>query len=456
MAAKQHSEFRTDQLAPHSVEAEEAVLGAILISPDAIYEVSFLNADDFFIVRLGWIFGAMKALHTRHEPIDYLTVVTELEQAGKLKEIGGASYLLGLINKTPSALYVEGYGRIVERMAFRRRLINAAGQMVRVAHSDEPDITVVKANADQIYFDATDVMDESTDSTMQELIGQDFDTLQATINGAEVAGVKTGMVDIDNMIAAMRDGEFILVAARPGMGKSSWMQTVTENAAKVGKSIGMFSLEMKKSEVTRRFVAAESGIPFKRLQEGKLQGDEWDRYMTAIKSIGQWRVVIDDRETVSPADIRSKARRWVAQHEIDLLIVDYIQLVNGGSVYAKKDNRVNELGFISRQLKMIARELGIPVIAAAQLNRDVEKRSNKRPQLSDLRESGTLEQDTDLVLFIYRDSYYYADSPSGNITEIHIAKQRNGPTGMVETLWMPERMRFENAIKIDLDKATWS
>jgi replicative DNA helicase len=456
-ATYESSELRSDQLAPHSAEAEQAVLGAILINPEALYEViPFLTPDDFFIVRYGWIFKAMIDLHDRREYIEHLTVTEELEQSGKLAEVGGAAHLLWLIGQTPSALNTEGYGRIVERMALRRRLIDAAGQIARVAHSEETDISIVVGKAEEAIFSVTQAHQTQGVRSMHELASAVYDDAIAANRSGTVPGLRTYLKDIDTLMGGMRGGDLIIVGARPGMGKSSFLHGIFAESSRAGVPVALLSIEEGDEQVTQRLVAAETGIPYERIAAGNIYANELQAFTDATNQvINRWPSVIDSSPELTPMDVRVKLRRFQFEYGIELAMIDYIQLMTGGPKFAKSDNRVQEISFISRELKKIARELNIPIVAAAQLSRKVEERSDKRPMRSDLRESGSLEQDTDKIGFLYLDKYYYPDSPAGDRTEFHLAKNRRGPTGMVEILFQPVRMRFVDAARIDLNDIAW-
>ena len=445
--------LRSDQLAPHSVEAEEAVLGSVLINPEALFEVlSFLKADDFFIVRHVWLWEALMNLHERRDPIDYLTLVNEMEQMGRLAEIGGAAYILGLINKTPSALNVEGYGRIVERMAVRRRLIDAAGEIARVAHSEETDIDSVIGKAEQAIFEVTERRLTRELVPVKEVLSDYFDHVTLLARHQEdVMGVPTGFIDLDRLLGGMQKSDLIIIAARPGMGKSSWLNSVVLNAARNRQRVALFSLEMSSEQLVQRIVSAETNIPSNKLREGSLDERDWAQFVAATQRLGELPIHLDDTPALSTQELRTKARRLYLEYGLNLIMVDYLQLM---TTPYRSENRVQEISYISRSLKQLARELNVPVVAAAQLSRAVEQRNDKRPLLSDLRESGSIEQDSDVVMFIYRDAYYNPETPDGNLAEVHIAKHRNGPTGVVNLVFIPELTQFKNAaaVNVDLDK----
>jgi len=445
------TDMRGDQLAPHSIEAEEAVLGSILINPEALFEVlPFLQSEDFFIVRHQWIWEALVALHERRDPIDYLTVVSDLEQTARLTEIGGAAYILSLINKTPSALNIEGYGRIVERMAVRRRLIEAAQQVARVAHSDETDIDEVISRAEQAIFEVTERRLVHDLVPIKDAVSEYFDHVTLMARHQGVMGVPTGFVDLDRMLGGMQRSDLLIIAARPGMGKSSWLNSVVMNAARLNQRVALFSLEMSNEQIVQRFVSAMTHIPSQKLREGALDEKDWAEFVRSTEEMSRLPIHLDDTPALSTQELRSKARRLHLEMGLDLIVVDYLQLM---TTPFRSENRVQEISYISRSLKQIARELNVPMVSAAQLSRAVEQRTDKRPQLSDLRESGSIEQDSDVVLFIYRDSYYNPESPDGNRAEIHIAKHRNGPVGAVDLIFIPELTQFMNATRqnIDLD-----
>jgi replicative DNA helicase len=448
--AQSASDLRSDQLAPHSIEAEEAVLGSILVNPEALFEVlPFLQGEDFFIVRHTWIWEAMLGLHERRDPLDYLTIVSELEQAGRLAEVGGAAYILSLINKTPSSLNVEGYGRIVERMALRRRLIDAAQQVARVAHSDETDIDEVINRAEQAVFEVTERRLVHDLVPIKNAASEYFDHISFLARHQEmVMGVPSGFIDLDRMLGGLQKSDLVIIAARPGMGKSSMLNSIVMNAARLNQRVALFSLEMSNEQLVQRFISGITHIPSHKLREGKLDDNDWSQFVAATEDISRLPIHLDDTPALSTQELRSKARRLHLEYGLSLIVVDYLQLM---TTPFHSDNRVQEISYISRSLKQLARELNVPLISAAQLSRAVEQRTDKRPQLSDLRESGSIEQDADVVMFIYRDAYYNPDSPDGDRTEIQIAKHRNGPTGVVDLIFIPELTQFQNAARVSVD-----
>jgi replicative DNA helicase len=444
---------RPDQMAPHSVEAEEAVLGSILLNPDALFDVaSFLQADDFFIVRNGWVWEAIVRLQERNEQIDYITVVEELRHQERLEEIGGAAYITYLINHTPSSIYAETYGHIVERAAIRRRMLNAASQIARLAHEESADINEVIDQSEAALFAVTERRLRKDIIPIRLAISDYFDRIEYLYGqDQESLGVPTGFTDLDRLLGGLQKSDLIIVAGRPGMGKTSWLLSVALNAARVGMRVASFSMEMSNEQIVQRLVSSETGINTQQLRLGKLDEREWALFTEATDKLSRLRVFLDDTPALSPLQLRSKCRRLYSEHGLDLIMVDYLQLMSSGTGY--NENRVQEISFISRSLKQVARELNVPVLAAAQLSRAVEQRQDKRPQLSDLRESGSIEQDSDVVLFIYRDEVYNEHTERPNQADVIVAKHRNGPTGNVALYFRKELTQFSNLSKTDVDLA---
>ncbi|HCN31042.1 MAG TPA: replicative DNA helicase [Verrucomicrobiales bacterium] len=442
--------FRADQLAPHSVEAEEAVLGSILLNAEALFEViSFLKPEDFFIVRHSWVWEAILRLHERRDPIDYLTVASELEQTGQLLELGGAAYILSLVTRTPSSLNVEGYGRIVERMSIRRRLLDAAGKIARVAHSEETDIDEVVSQAEQAIFDVTERQRANELVSIKEVASAYFDQISYKArHQEELLGVPSGFLDLDRMMGGFQKSDLLIVAARPGMGKTSWLNSIVLNAARLRQRVAMFSLEMGNEQLIQRLISSETHIPSQKLREGKLDDRDWAAFVAATERLADLPIFMDDTPALSTQELRSKARRLSREHGIDLILIDYLQLM---TTPYRSENRVQEISFISRALKQLARELNVPIIAAAQLSRAVEQRGDKRPLLSDLRESGSIEQDADLVGLLTREDYAgakmavedeEAEAKKKGQAVLILAKNRNGPTDDVPLRFIDHAMRF--------------
>jgi len=381
-------------MAPHSVEAEEAVLGSVLLNSDSLFEVaSFLQPDDFFIVRNSWVWEAILRLHERNEQIDYVTVVEELRQQGRLDDIGGAAYITYLINHTPASIYAEAYGRIVERAAIRRRLLSAASEIAQLAHEESADINEVIDRSEASLFSVTERRLRKELVPINLAISEYYDRIEHLYeHRGEPLGVPSGFVDLDRLLGGMQKSDLIIVAGRPGMGKTSWLLSVALNAARARARVAIFSMEMSNEQIVQRLVSSETGISTQNLRLGKLDDREWTLFVEATGNLSNVRIFLDDTPAQSPIQMRTKCRRLYSEHGLDLIMVDYLQLMNSGS--GRVENRVQEISFISRQLKQLARELNVPVLAAAQLSRAVEQRQDKRPQLSDLRESGCLTGDT--------------------------------------------------------------
>ncbi len=451
--SQESTSVRPDQMAPHSVEAEEAVLGSILLNPDALFDVaSFLQADDFFIVRNGWVWEAVLRLQDRNEQIDYVTLVEELRHQDRLEEIGGAAYITYLINHTPSSIYAETYGRIVERAAIRRRMLNAATQIARLAHEESGDIDDVIDQSEAALFAVTERRLRKDLVPIRTALVDYFDRIEYLhAQDQESLGVPTGFHDLDHLLGGLQKSDLIIVAGRPGMGKTSWLLSVALNAARAGARAAIFSMEMSNEQIVQRLISSETGISTHNLRLGKLDEREWALFVEATDKLSGLRVNLDDTPALSPLQLRSKCRRLYSEHGLDLIMVDYLQLMSSGTGY--NENRVQEISYISRSLKQVARELNIPVLAAAQLSRAVEQRQDKRPQLSDLRESGSIEQDADVVVFLYRDEVYNENTERPNQADVIVSKHRNGPTGSVALYFRKELTQFSNLRKTDVDLA---
>jgi replicative DNA helicase len=434
------------QIVPHSREAEESVIGSILINPEAYYDVAaFLQADDFYIHRHRWIWQAFHRLHERRVPLDFLTVSEELDQMGLLAEVGGPAYLTALINNVPTSLHAEAYGRIVEETAIRRKMLTAANDIAKLAYQEDSGIEMVMDEAEKAVFGVSERRMTRDLETIQQVLSNYYDRIEQLANrGSEIFGVPTGFIDLDRLLEGLQPSDFLIVAGRPGMGKTAFMLTVAKNAAQVHKKhVAMFSLEMSNEQLVQRLIAQETGIDSQRLRTGKLEDAEWSLFTHAIEVLNDTKIFLDDTPALTPLQLRTKCRRLHLEFELDLVVVDYLQLMSSG---ARSENRVQEVSYISRNLKVLARELNVPVLAAAQLSRAVEQRSDKEPVLSDLRESGSLEQDADVVMFIHRPELYDQDTLRQNVAQIKIAKHRNGPVGQVELVFRNNIAKFENAV----------
>lgn len=431
---------------PANLEAERAVLGALMIDPDAIIKVAnFLRPEDFYRERHGWIYDAMLVLNERHEPLDFVTLVDELERRGQLEEIGGPAYLTDLIAGTPTAIYVDHYARIVERTAILRRLISAAGKIAEIAYDESQDVDDVVDRAEQIIFGVSESRIHRDLVPIRAIMPGVVERIDfLTRNRDTLMGVPTGFTMLDKLLGGLQKSDLLIMAARPGMGKSSLALSIALNAAKrFGARVAIFSLEMSNEQLVQRLLSMETGIDSHRLRLGDVHEDEWPILLEAANMLASTSIFIDDTPAASVAEVRTKSRRLYAEHGLDLLIIDYMQLMTGPSA-GRSENRQQEISYISRSLKSLARELNVPLIALSQLSRAVESRSDKRPMLSDLRESGSIEQDADVVLFIYREDYYIEDSDRQNIADVLVAKHRHGSTGNVSLYFRKELTQFRD------------
>jgi replicative DNA helicase len=376
--------------------------------------------------------------------VDLITLTDELRRREQLDELGGEAYIIGLINTVPTSINAYSYGRIVEAAALRRRMITTASTIVNLAYEEDEDVSVVIDKAEQALFSVSEERAVRDLVPVREIARNYLDRIEELhARGDEVIGVPTGFTDLDKILGGLNKSDLVIVAARPGMGKTALQLAIGQTAARrFSKRVAIFSLEMSAEQLVQRMIAAETRIDSQRLRRGDLQEHEWPIFYEAIGRISEALLFIDDTPSITPMQLRTKARRLYAEHGLDLIMIDYLQLMQGER---SMSNRVQEISDISRGLKGLARELDVPVVAASQLSRAVEQRQDKRPQLSDLRDSGSIEQDADVVMFIYRDEYYNPDaSERPNIAEISIAKHRNGPTAVVDLYWYGQLATFRN------------
>jgi len=436
-----------EKLLPQNIEAECGVLGSIIIDPEAIVQIAdFLHPEDFYRDAHRTIYEVIMQLYEEHEPADFITICDELERRNKLEGVGGASYITSLINQVPTSGNVEYYGHIVERNAILRRLIHAAGQIAAIAY-EEADAEVALDKAEQLIFNISQGHARTDFSLLRDILSDYMNKLdQLHERRGTIVGVPTGFTDLDRLTGGLQKSDLIILAARPAVGKTSLALSLAHNSAvKHQRSIAVFSLEMSKEQLVQRLLSMDAGVDQQRLRTGWIEDDEWDRIVFAMGTLSEANIWIDDTAGISSVEMRSKARRLQAERGIDLIIVDYLQLMQSVSSGGKRnENRVQEISEISRNLKGLARELNVPVLALAQLSRAVESRQSKVPQLSDLRESGSIEQDADIVMFIYRDDVYNPESERKNIADIIIAKHRNGPVGEVSLYFQASQTRFHD------------
>ena len=439
------------QLPPQSSEAEESVLGAILIDGDAITEVSeTLKASDFYKPANSKVYAAVLSLYELRQPIDILTVSEELERRGQIEEIGGRAALADLCDRTPTAVHAKQYAKIVERKAVLRGLISAAGRIASIGYEDPADAIEAIDRAESELFAISERRTVSGFTSIETLLSEAYDRLDHLHqNRGQLMGLRTGFTDIDSNTQGLQASDFIVLAARPSVGKTSLALNIAEYAAvREGKSVGVFSLEMSKEQLVLRLLSSVTQINSFKLRSGFLGEMDFPKIASAMETLSRAKIFIDDTASISVMELRTKARRLKMEHGLDLLIVDYLQLMQPGSS-GRESNRVQEVSEISRGLKALARELGIPVLALSQLSRQTEMRGDsKEPRLSDLRESGAIEQDADVVIFLWRKADRIEETDAvGEAIDFSIAKHRNGPTGAGQLYFMKEQTRFVNLVR---------
>lgn len=432
---------------PHNLEAEESLLGAMLLSRDAIAAaIERCSSADFYKPSHGQIFGSITSLYAQGEPADAVTVAEELRRAGTLEEVGGAAMLGSLQSNTPAISSAGRYARIVEENSLLRRLIGVAQEIAEIGYGLPEDVTNAIDQAEAMVFDVAQRRSADSIVSLHDLLGRSLDRLEELYDrGETITGVPTGYQDLDEHLSGLQPSNLIVVGGRPSMGKTAFALGLAANAAMLGTPVLFFSLEMSHLEVAQRVLCAEARVDATRMRNGRLLEADWPKISNAIGRIGGAPLYIDDNPNATVMDIRAKARRMRARDGLGLVVVDYLQLMSGR---LGAENRQVEISEISRGLKILARELVIPVVALSQLSRGLESRADKRPMLADLRESGAIEQDADVVMFIYRDELYSPDSPDRGAAEIHIAKHRNGPTGAVQLAFVANYARFANMARV--------
>ena len=437
-----------------SLEAEQAVLGAILIEPKALHSVaSFLSADDFFLKRHEHIWNAFTRLQERNDAIDYVTLARELQDMRVLDEIGGLAYLTSLANNTPTAVHVEVYGEMVARAATRRKMLAAADDIRQFALDEELPIDKVINEAEQALFSVSNSQIKREFVPIWEAASEYYDEIEKLLEiGAGTIGMPTGFGDLDGLLGGFQKSDLIVFAGRPGMGKTSWMLSVALNVARLDRRVAIFTMEMGVGQMIQRLISMETGIRVGQLRTAEISAREHTRLTEAIGRISNLPLFLDDTPSITPVEMRTKCRRLQHEYGLDIVMVDYMQLMSAGRAY--ENNRVQEISYISRSLKELARELNVTVLSTAQLSRAVEQRQDKRPQLSDLRESGTIEQDADAVLFLYRDEAYNPDTTEfPNQADVLLSKHRHGPTGTVQLFFEKSFTRFRDVKKVNLNLA---
>jgi replicative DNA helicase len=448
--ARELQQVRPNRIPPHNLDAEQSVLGAMLESQDAIANVvEILNPDDFYKPAHSEIYEATMALFNRHEAIDAITVVEELSRRGTIEGIGGRPYILGLLEAYPTASSAARYARIVEELALLRRLIRAGNEVQEIGFAMPADVADAVDTAEGIIYEVGNRRLRDELHQLKALLGENMEQIEQLYErGEHITGVSSGFSDLDDITAGFQRNNLIIVAARPAMGKSSLLNDFALAAALKRTNpvpTVIFTLEMSRHELVKRFLASEAKVDSQRINRGTLQEQDWGKLSGAMGRLAEAPIFIDDSANITLVEIRAKCRRLKAKHGLGLVIVDYLQLMQSPR---RSENRQQEVSEISRNLKILARELEVPVLCASQLNRGVEMRADKRPLLGDLRESGSIEQDADLVMFLYRDEVYNRDSEARGEAELIIAKHRNGPTDTVKLAFMNQYTKFASLAKV--------
>ncbi|MEH7117447.1 replicative DNA helicase [Neobacillus vireti] len=434
-----------DRMPPQNIEAEQAVLGAIFLEPSALTLASeILIPEDFYRASHQKIFNVMLDLNDQGKAVDLVTVTEELAAAKLIEDIGGVSYLSDLSGSVPTAANIEYYARIVEEKSLLRRLIRTATNIASDGYSREDEVEALLSEAEKSIMEVAQRKNAGAFHNIKDVLVRTYDNIEEMHNRVgEITGISTGFAELDRMTAGFQRNDLIIVGARPSVGKTAFALNIASNVAiKTGENVAIFSLEMGAEQLVMRMLCSEGNIDAQRLRTGSLTDDDWGKLTMAMGSLSNSGIFIDDTPGVRISDIRSKCRRLQQEHGLGMILIDYLQLILGSG--RSGENRQQEVSEISRSLKQLARELKVPVIALSQLSRGVEQRQDKRPMMSDIRESGSIEQDADIVAFLYRDDYYDKESENKNIIEIIIAKQRNGPTGTVALAFVKEYNKFVN------------
>lgn len=436
------------RILPHSVEAEQSVIGSMIIDRDAIGVASgIILGEDFYNKQYGALFEAMVELNDEGKPVDLVTLQNRLKEKDVPPEVSGPEFIRDLITAVPTSANVKHYANIVAEKATLRRLIRLNEEIANTCYVGKESLEDILADTEKRVFDLVQRRNTGEFVPIRQIVSDAIDTIEkASHNKGNVTGVATGFLDLDYKTAGMQPSDLILVAARPSMGKTAFVLNIAEYVAfKQDKTVAIFSLEMSKEQLVNRLFSMEAKVDSQHLRTGNLSETEWEKLIESAGVIGKSKLIIDDTPGISIPELRSKCRKYKLEHNLEMIIIDYLQLMSGSS--RSTDSRQQEISDISRSLKALARELRVPVIALSQLSRAVEQRPDHRPMLSDLRESGAIEQDADVVMFIYRDDYYNKDTERKGIAEIIIAKQRNGPIGTVELVWLPDFTKFANLQK---------
>ena len=436
------------KIPPHDIDAEQAVIGSMLTDKDAVVDaIEILKPDDFYRQDNKTIYEAILNLYNRAEPIDIITVKSELTSLGKLEAVGGLEYIAVLPDKVPTTANVEKYIKIVEEKSILRRLIKASNELIDLGYAQSEEVDVIIDQAEKKVFEISQGKNQKGYTAIKDILVESFAELEKLYNQKEtITGIPTGFADLDYKTAGLHNSDLVLVAARPAMGKSAFALNIATNAAVQAKvPTVIFNLEMSKSQLVSRILCSEAMVDSNKVRTGKIEEDDWVKLATALGPLSEAPIYIDDTPGITVTEIRAKCRKLKMEKNIGLIVIDYLQLIQGSG--KRNSSREQEISEISRSLKILAKELDVPVIALSQLSRAAEQRADHRPMLSDLRESGAIEQDADIVMFLYRDDYYNPDSEKKNIAEVIMAKHRAGSTGTVELLWLGNYTKFVNIEK---------
>lgn len=446
MDASSQPQTNGAKLPPQNIDAEISLLGSILIEDEVIITVADrIGSGDFYDKRHGIIYTAMLKLYEQHKPVDLLTLSSSLKDSDELETVGGSSYLTELTNAVPTAAHAEHYADIVAEKAMRRKLIKASEDIVNLSFGDSvTSVQEILEEAEKRLFAVSQRGLKQDLISIEQILAEGFDRLdELHKNKGRLRGIRTGWRDLDNKTAGLQRSDLIILAARPAMGKTTLVGNLVQNVATIEKlPVLFFSLEMSKDQLVDRMLAAESGVDAWNIRTGNLTDEDFEKLGVAMGELSEAQIYIDDTPGITVLEMRTKARREAQKHPLGLIVVDYLQLMSGSRGGAGDFNRVQEVSEISRGLKLIARELNVPVIALSQLSRSVENRHPQIPQLADLRESGSIEQDADIVAFLYREDYYNPETDRQHITDLILAKHRNGPTGRIELYFHPEKLKF--------------
>ena len=432
---------------PHSIEAEQSVVGAMLMDKDAIMTASeIISGKDFYQTSYGVIFDSMTELFNEGKPVDLITLQERLKEKDVPDEISSLEFVRDLVAAVPTSANVKYYADIVFEKSMLRRLIKTNEEIANSCYAGSDSMEAILETAEKSIFELAQKRSTGDYVPIKQVVLNALDRIEkAAKTKGTVTGIPTGFLDLDYKLSGLQPSDLILVAARPSMGKTAFVLNIAQHAAfKSNKTVAIFSLEMSKEQLVNRLLAMESHVDSQNLRTGNLKDEDWTKLVEGADIIGGSNLIIDDTPGISIAELRSKCRKYKLEHNLGIIMIDYLQLMSGSG---KSDSRQQEISDISRSLKALAREIDVPVIALSQLSRAVEQRPDHRPMLSDLRESGAIEQDADVVMFIYRDDYYHKDTEKKDIAEIIIAKQRNGPIGTVELVWLPRYTQFVNMKK---------